>query len=38
MAFAEYSRLLQTYPLLGYKVSILRKVGIKERCDFILRT
>ena len=38
MALAEYSRLLQTYPSLGYEVSILPKVGVKERCDFILRT
>lgn len=37
MALAEYSRLLQTYPSLGYEVSILPKVGVEERCDFILR-
>jgi predicted ATPase len=38
MALAEYSRLLQTYPSLGYEVSILPRVGVEERCDFILRT
>jgi predicted ATPase len=30
--------LLHTYPSLGYEVSILPKVGVEERCDFILRT
>jgi predicted ATPase len=38
MALAEYSRLLETYPLLGYKVLILPKVGVSERADFILNT
>jgi predicted ATPase len=38
MALAEYSRLLQSYPSLGYAVSILPNVGVEERCDFILRT
>ena len=34
MALAEYSRLLQIYPSLGYEVSILPKVGVEERADF----
>ena len=38
MALAEYSRLLQTYSSLGYEVSILPKVGVEERADFVLRT
>jgi predicted ATPase len=38
MALAEYSRLLQIYPSLGYEVSILPKVGVEERADFVLRT
>jgi predicted ATPase len=36
-AMAEYLRLLETYPSLGYEVSILPKVGVPERADFILR-
>ena len=35
-ALAEYSRLLHTYPALGYEVSILPKIGVAERADFIL--
>jgi len=35
-ALAEYSRLLHTYPSLGYEVSILPKIGVPERADFIL--
>ena len=35
-AFAEYSRLLEAYPALGYEVSILPKVGVTERADFVL--
>ena len=38
MALAEYSRLLETYPSLGYEVLILPKVGVSERADFILST
>jgi predicted ATPase len=38
VALVEYSRLLQTYPSLGYEVSILPKVGVLERADFILST
>jgi predicted ATPase len=34
-AEAEYSRLLEIYPMLGYKVSILSKVSVSERADFI---
>ena len=34
-AEAEYSRLLEAYPALGYEVSILPKVSISERADFI---
>lgn len=37
VALAEYSRLLETYPSLGYEVSILPRVGVSERADFILR-
>ena len=37
VAMAEYLRLLETYPSLGYEVSILPKVGVPERADFILR-
>jgi predicted ATPase len=35
-AVAEYLRLLEIYPLLGYEVSILPKIGAAERADFIL--
>jgi predicted ATPase len=38
VALAEYSRLLETYPSLGYEVLILPKVGVSERADFILNT
>jgi predicted ATPase len=37
-AVAEYSRLLEVYPLLGYEVSVLPKVGIVERADFVLHS
>jgi predicted ATPase len=36
-AEAEYSRLLEAYPSLGYKVSILPKVSVSERADIIER-
>ncbi len=36
-AEAEYSRLLEAYPALGYDVSILPKAGVSERADFIER-
>jgi predicted ATPase len=37
-ALAEYSRLIGTYPTLGYEILILPKVGVSERADFILNT
>ena len=37
-ALAEYSRLIETYPSLGYEVLILPKVEVSERADFILNT
>jgi predicted ATPase len=36
MGIAEYSRLLQVYPSLGYEVSVLPKIGVMERADFVL--
>jgi len=35
---AEYQRLVNEYPALGYEVTILPKVGIAERAEFVLRT
>jgi predicted ATPase len=35
-AIAEYSRLLEVYPSLGYEVSVLPKVGMAERAGFVL--
>jgi predicted ATPase len=35
-ALADYSRLLDAYPSLGYEVSILPKVAVTERADFVL--
>ena len=37
-AMVEYSRLLETYPSLGYEAIILPKVSVPERADFILHT
>ena len=37
MALAEYCRLLEVYPSLGYEVSILPKTGVPECADFVLR-
>ena len=37
-AIAEYQRLLDVYPSLGYEVTILPKVSVQERADFILHT
>tara|TARA_R110000851_G_scaffold333533_1_gene515183 strand:+ start:17518 stop:18048 length:531 start_codon:yes stop_codon:yes gene_type:complete len=37
-AAAEYSRLLEAYPVLGYSVTILPKIAVAQRADFILRT
>jgi predicted ATPase len=34
---AEYQRLLDAYPRLGYEVTILPKVGVAERAEFVLR-
>ena len=36
IAIAEYSRLLEVYPSLGYEVSVLPKIGVMERADFVL--
>jgi predicted ATPase len=36
-ALAEYSRLLEAYPSLGYEVVMLPKVGVPERADFVLK-
>jgi len=35
---AEYQRLIDAYPALGYDVRILTKVGVTERAEFVLRT
>ncbi len=35
-AVAEYQRLLDGYPSLGYKVTILPRVSVSERIDFVL--
>jgi predicted ATPase len=35
-SIAEHVRLLEAYPSLGYEVSILPKVGVRERADFVL--
>jgi predicted ATPase len=37
-ALAEYFRLLEVYPSLGYEVSLLPKVAISERADFLLNS
>jgi predicted ATPase len=36
-AVAEHYRLLKAYPALGYEISILPRVGVVERADFVLR-
>jgi predicted ATPase len=36
-ALAEYRRLLEVYPSLGYEVTILPKLGVSDRADFLLR-
>jgi hypothetical protein len=36
-ALAEYGRVLEVYPSLGYAVSVLPKIGVPERADFMLR-
>ena len=35
-AVAEYRRLLDVYPSLGYEVTILPKIGVAERAEFVL--
>ena len=35
-ALEEYRRSVDVYPSLGYEVSILPKVGVAERADFVL--
>jgi predicted ATPase len=37
-ALVEYSRLLEAYPLLGYEVFVLPRVGVNERADLVLST
>ena len=37
-ALAEYSRLLEAYPSLGYEFIVLPKVGVVERADIVLTT
>jgi len=32
----EFERLQQIYPALGYEVTLLPKIGVKERADFVL--
>jgi predicted ATPase len=38
VAVAEYQRLLEVYPSLGYEVTILPEIAVAERADFVLRT
>jgi predicted ATPase len=35
-ALAEYSRLLEVYPALGYQIVVLPKTGVAERADHVL--
>jgi predicted ATPase len=35
-AVAEYDRLLQVYPALGYQVLFLPKASVAARADFVL--
>ncbi len=37
-AATEYRRLLEVYPSLGYEVTILPKVSVPERADFIVHS
>ncbi|ARP89113.1 ATPase [Bordetella genomosp. 9] len=37
-ALVEFERLQRAYPALGYAVSLLPKVGVAERADFVLDT
>ncbi|WP_350260391.1 AAA family ATPase [Paraburkholderia bonniea] len=36
-AMDEYSRLLEVWPALGYEVSIVPRLGVMERADFVLK-
>lgn len=36
LAVAEYERLLEVYPSLGYELAILPKLSVAERADFVL--
>jgi predicted ATPase len=36
-ALAEYARLLEVYPSLGYEVVVLPKAAVSERVDFVLK-
>lgn len=35
---AEYQRLVDAYPALGYEVTILPKIGVADRTEFVLCT
>ena len=35
---AEYQRLIEAYPALGYEVTTLPKTGVSQRAEFVLRT
>ena len=35
-AIAEYDRLIEVYPSLGYEVCVLPKVSVEDRADFVL--
>jgi predicted ATPase len=37
-ARAEYERLQKAYPTLGYELSLLPKISVSERADFVLST
>ncbi len=37
-AVAEYNRLIDVYPALGYDIRVLPKVGVAERANWIVRT
>ena len=37
-AVAEYQRLFEVHGSLGYEVTILPKVTVSERADFVLRS
>jgi len=35
---AEYQRLVDAYPALGYEITVLPKISVAERAEFVLRT